>query len=77
MHIEMGWHRDENGGVVFDEMSLCAGPDPNGITDVPDCVAHEIMNPPVRYLSMGCIAPDRCIVCKKEPSGNLSDLHLG
>jgi hypothetical protein len=33
-HFEMGWHRDAEGKPVFDEISLCPGPDPNGITDL-------------------------------------------
>lgn len=34
-HFEMGAHKDPvTGEVVFDEVSLCPGPDPNGITDL-------------------------------------------
>ena len=34
-HFEMGTHKDPvTGEVVFDEVSLCPGPDPNGITDL-------------------------------------------
>lgn len=31
-HFEMAWHRDESGKPVFDEVSICPGPDPNGLT---------------------------------------------
>lgn len=33
-HLEMAWHKDENGKPVFDEISLCNGPDPNGLTTI-------------------------------------------
>jgi hypothetical protein len=33
-HLELGWHRDADGKPVFDEISLCPGPDPNGLTDL-------------------------------------------
>jgi hypothetical protein len=34
-HVEIGWHRDPiTNEPVFDEMSICAGPDPNGLTDL-------------------------------------------
>lgn len=33
-HVEMGWHPGLNGEPVFDEISICPGPDPNGITDL-------------------------------------------
>lgn len=59
MHIELGWHRDKDGGVVFDEVSLCHGPDPDGLTDLREDLAQEIMNPPVRFLSMGCVVHDK------------------
>lgn len=32
-HLELGWHRDpETGKPVFDEVSMCKGLDPNGLT---------------------------------------------
>lgn len=36
-HIEMTFHRDAEGKPVFDEISLCPGPDPNGITTLKSC----------------------------------------
>jgi hypothetical protein len=33
-HLEMAWHRDEQGVPVFDEISICPGPDPNGVTTI-------------------------------------------
>lgn len=35
-HLEMAISKGENGEIHFEEISLCPGPDPNGITDLKD-----------------------------------------
>ena len=45
-HLELGWHTDPvTGEPVFDEVSLCPGPDPNGITDLRPEAQADVWNP--------------------------------